>query len=177
MIILADGFEEIEAVSCIDILRRSGAEVVVAGLRNKEVKASRGLVVVADTTLDKAGNLFDALILPGGSLGAKNLSSSERVKNLILEAAAKNKVIAAICASPAIVLAPLGILRNRSATCYPGMENYFEKSTSFKNEPVVIDGNIITSRGAGTAFLFALAIAEKMGSPEKRKQIEKDTAL
>ncbi len=177
LVILAEGFEEIEAVSPIDILRRSGIEVTVAGLHDVKVKGSRGIVIAADKQLDEAGTDFDALVLPGGMPGAVNLGASEKVKSLIAGMNAQGKVIAAICAAPVKVLAPLGVLKNRSATCYPGMEKEFGKETVFKDLPVVIDGNIITSRGVGTALAFSFALVETLAGKEAAERVKKATVV
>ncbi|MCP4652065.1 MAG: DJ-1/PfpI family protein [Candidatus Omnitrophica bacterium] len=165
LIILASGFEEIEAVTPIDILRRANIEVTVAGLGAKQIKGSRGLIVNCDVKLEDVVNLeFDACILPGGGEGAKNLAASKMVESIITRHNDNEKIIAAICASPAIVLAPWKILKNKSATTYPGTESHFSSDTTYSNEAVVVDENIITSKGAGTAIAFALAIVEKLSN-------------
>lgn len=175
IVILAEGFEEIEAVTPIDILRRAGVDVTVAGLGGVKIKGSRGLVVAADKTLDEAGMDFDACVLPGGSLGAKNLAASDKVKQLISKMHTEGKIVAAICAAPALVLAPLGILKGKAATCHPGMQTNFAKDTSYREDAVVVDGNIITSRGPATALPFALAIAEKLCGKEVSGNVRKAT--
>lgn len=174
LVILAQGFEETEAVTVVDILRRSGTEVTIAGLSDLRVQGSRGVVILAEKKLDRIKLNFDALILPGGGLGAKNLKNSKKVASIIKTMHRQNKIIAAICAAPAIVLAPTGILNHRSATGYPGMEKYFNKTTKFKIAPVVIDKNIVTSRGPATAAAFALAIVEKLSGKTIAKRIKKD---
>ena len=173
IILLAEGFEEIEAVTCIDLLRRAGIDVTVAGLSDIRVKASRGTNILADKKLDEAGSDFDACILPGGMPGAANLAGSTKVKNLIQKMNSEGKLIAAICASPAIVLAPMGILKNKTTTCYPGMQDTFGKDTTYKEENVIVDGNIITSRGPATAMEFALAIVEKLAGKETADKVRK----
>jgi 4-methyl-5(b-hydroxyethyl)-thiazole monophosphate biosynthesis len=159
---LADGFEETEAIASIDILRRADINVIMCGLNNKTVTGAHDIKVEADMTLDDFSDDLDALVLPGGMPGAEHLARSEKVKKLIQETNNKGRVVAAICASPAVVLAPTGILSGKRATCYPGMEKELGKDTAFIEENVVVDGNIITSRGPGTALQFALAIVEKM---------------
>ncbi|MBF0385968.1 MAG: DJ-1/PfpI family protein [Candidatus Omnitrophica bacterium] len=172
IIILADGFEDIEAVTPIDLLRRANVEVTVAGLDSVSVTGARGKIrITADTILDKAGVDYDAVILPGGMPGAANLAKSEKIRSLIIEMNKKGKIIAAICAAPALVLSPLGILNNKNATCFPGMENEFNPTTKFLKEQVVVDGKIITSRGAGTAFLFGLALVEALAGKKMRDEI------
>lgn len=172
LIILANGFEEIEAITVIDILRRAGIEVITAGINDTKVQGSHGITVIADKTLPAIKGDFDACVLPGGMPGAANLASSENVKSFIKQMDKNGKIIAAICASPAIVLAPIGILRNKTATCYPGMQEKFGNETIYKEETVVIDGNIITSRGPGTALPFSLAILEKLSGKEAGEKMK-----
>lgn len=175
IVILAEGFEEIEAVTCIDVLRRSGVAVLVAGINDTKVKGSHGIMVVADKKLTGADTEFDALILPGGIPGAKNLAHSKIVNALIVKADREGKIIAAICAAPSLVLGPSGILKNRSVTGFPGMLDNFDKTTRYKEEKVVVDENLITSRGPGTAFLFALAIVEKLVGKDTADTLRKAT--
>ena len=158
IIILADGFEEIEAITAIDVLRRAGIQVTICGLDTEKIKGSKGIKVITDKELEGNEIEYDACILPGGMPGAKNLAASEKVKKLILDMDEQDKIIAAICSAPAVVLAPLGILDNKSATCYPGMEKNFSDLTRYKKDDVVIDENIITSRGPATALEFAMSI-------------------
>ncbi|MFH1594116.1 MAG: DJ-1 family glyoxalase III [Candidatus Omnitrophota bacterium] len=173
LIILADGFEETEAVGPIDILRRAGVDVTIAGLSGKEISGGHGIKVLADKTLDDVSEEYDALILPGGGGGADNLSRSEKVKTLIREMNDKGKIVAAICASPAVVLSPTGILNKKRATCYPGMEDAFPADTVCSKNPVVVDGNIITSRGPGTALLFGIKLAELLVGKDKADDVRK----
>ncbi|UCD15948.1 MAG: DJ-1/PfpI family protein [Candidatus Omnitrophota bacterium] len=175
IVILADGFEEIEACTCIDILRRAGIEVTVTGLDDVKVTGSRRIVILADTTLNQVTLGVDACVLPGGMPGASNLAASEKVTTLIKRMYHEGKIIAAICASPAIVLAPLGILKNKSATCFPGMEDKFSIGTIYKEDPVVTDANVITSRGPGTALKFALKIVENLAGKEISEKVQKAT--
>jgi 4-methyl-5(b-hydroxyethyl)-thiazole monophosphate biosynthesis len=175
LIILAEGFEEIEAVTCIDLLRRAEVSLTVAGLRQTHVNGSHGITLIADKALAAVGADFDALILPGGMPGSANLAASEKVTALIKQMHAAGKLIAAICAAPALVLAPCGVLNHKAATCFPGMEDNFGQTTRRQEDPVVIDGNIITSRGPGTAFLFALAIAEKLSGRQTADQLRRAT--
>jgi len=177
LVILAEGFEEIEAIACIDTLRRANIGVTVAGLQTLVTKGAHNISITADKELDRITGDFDALILPGGMPGAMNLASSQKVKSLILEMQSCGKIIAAICASPAMVLAPTGILKNKSATCFPGMQNNLDKTTKYKTESVVIDGNIITSRGPGTALLFACSIAEKLLGIDTSEKLKKDMLI
>ena len=177
IIILADGFEEIEAITAIDILRRAGVEVTICGLDSKEVKGSKEVVVIADKILEGNEVEYDACVLPGGMPGAENLAASEKVNKILLDMDKKSNVIAAICAAPAVVLAPLGILDNRSATCYPGMEENFSATTNYRKDDVVIDKNIITSRGPATALKFAIAIVDALCGQAIAQKISNATLL
>lgn len=171
LVILADGFEEIEAVTPIDVLRRAGVEVTVAGLKNKLVKGSRGVQIKADVVLDAVKCLPDVLVLPGGGLGAKNLGESKQVKELIKKMDVEKRLIAAICAAPAYVLMPAGVLEGKRATCFPGCEDQFSSAVKFSEDRVVVDGNVITSRAPGTALEFAFAIVEKLVSREETSKL------
>ena len=162
LIILAEGFEEIEAITAIDILRRAQIETVAAGLNNKIIRGSHGIKINADVLLDEFKADTDALLLPGGSPGAENLAKSAKVASLINKMFKKGSIIGAICAAPALVLEPTGILKHKKATCYPGMENLFSAEVRFSQEAVVCDGNIITSRGPGTALAFSLKLVEML---------------
>ena len=175
LILLAEGFEEIEAITTIDILRRGSIEVTAASLEEKYVKGSRNINVASDTTIDQIGRDYDALILPGGMPGAENLSLSEKVNSLIIEMNNKKKIIAAICASPAIVLAPIGILDNKTATCYPNMERDFNSNTTYSEDDMVIDGNIITSKGPATAMEFALSLVRILAGEEIANSVQSAT--
>ena len=167
IILLADGFEEVEAVTPIDYLRRAGVEVTTAAIGDSLTVKGRwsSLKVIADTTLAelaKGGTSgWDAVILPGGMPGAANLAASKETGALLKEMAADGKLICAICASPALVLSTHGLLAGKKFTCYPGMEEKV-KDGKWSEDRAVIDGNIITSRGAGTAGEFAIAIIEKL---------------
>jgi len=162
LVILADGFEEIEAVTPVDILRRAGLKVIVAGLGKRSVKGAHGITVDADMDLNDLDSLPDAVVFPGGMPGAENLAASNDVKELISAMDAKGGLIAAICASPALVLAPSGVLAGKKATCYPGMEKNFSVDITAVKDPVVQDGRIITSQGVGTAIPFALKVVENL---------------
>ena len=174
VLVLAEGFEEVEAVTPIDLLRRAGVEVTVAGLNGTVIKSARDLLISAEVTFDKVSDNFDALILPGGGVGAKNLAASEKLKALIQEMNKKGKGVYAICASPVLVVSPTGILKGKSATCYKGMEEGFNPETKYVNQKVVIDGNILTSQGPGTSIDFALAIIEQLCGKETAQKIKSD---
>lgn len=165
---LAQGCEELEAVTIIDILRRAEITVVTAGLDDKPVTASRGVVLVADTTLDDAlKQSFDMIILPGGLAGTDNLDSDPRIHKILQDMQQQGKYTAAICAAPK-VLANAGLLENKSATSYPGiLENASDAS-------VVKDELIITSKGPATAMEFALELIEILAGTEKRLEVATD---
>lgn len=161
VVLLAKGFEETEAVVPIDILRRGGVELVVAGVDGDTITGAHGLTVETDCVAEEISPAdYDGLVLPGGLPGADNLANSIAVGALIDHMQKEGKLIAAICASPAVVLSPRGILKNRKATGYPGSEFKFSDTISYSEDKVVLDGNIITSRGPGTAFQFGLKILE-----------------
>jgi len=177
IVILADGFEEIEAIAAIDVLRRAGVEVTICGLNSEKVKGSKGVVVVTDRILKGDETEYDACVLPGGMPGAENLAASDKVKNLLLDMNKQGNIIAAICAAPAVVLAPLGILNDKSATCYPGMEENFSDTTDYKKDDVVIDENVITSRGPATALKFSIAIVDALCGQAIAQKISNATLL
>ena len=173
---LAQGCEELEAVTIIDLLRRAKIDVTTAGLDKQTVTASRGVKLVPDTDLDSALKQdYDMIVLPGGLPGADYLDNDPRIKSLLKKMAASQKYTAAICAAPK-VLANAGILEGKNATSYPGMLDSLNlPNTKITNEAVVIDGNVITSRGPGTAMDFALTLIEILCGLDKR--IEVETAL
>ncbi|MDR3172193.1 MAG: DJ-1/PfpI family protein [Treponema sp.] len=171
IIFLAEGFEEVEAITPIDYLRRAGIEVSTVAVGSKgtnEVKGAHGIPVIADTSLSAlagAGRLtgasWDAVLLPGGIPGAPNLAASGELGAFLKDMAGAGKLVTAICASPAVVLFPLGLLKGRRFTGYPGTEQEVS-GAQWSEGTVVIDGNIITSRGAGTAAAWATAIIGKL---------------
>jgi len=171
LIVLAEGVEEVEAIAPIDILRRSEVEVTVAGLGKPEIKGAHNIIIKTDILFDDYGDLPDAVIFPGGMPGAENLALSSKVRDLILKMDSEKRIIAAICASPALVLVPLGVLKGKTATCYPGMENMFPPETKHSKNSVVQDGNIITSRGPATSFEFGLKVAENLIRKQKSDMV------
>lgn len=173
LVVLADGFEEIEAITPIDVLRRAGLEVTTAGVGKQRITGAHGIAVEADVVLEKYDGVPDAIVLPGGQPGADNLAKSEALKKLLKRVNEKQNLIGAICAAPAVVLAPQGYLDGRSATCYPGFEGRLGPKTSFKLDRVVSDGNVVTSRGPGSAFEFALELVKRLAGPEKAESVSK----
>ena len=173
LIPLAQGCEELEAVTIIDLLRRAGIEVIVAGLDEQPVTASRGVVLLPDTDLEQVlDDEFDMLVLPGGLPGADNLDQDPRIHKLLQGMQRKGKYTAAICAAPK-VLANAGLLAEKQATSYPGFIDAMDlPSTRVLEQAVVIDGKVITSRGPGTAMDFALALIGELAGPEIRDSVE-----
>ncbi len=170
---LAQGCEELEAVTIIDLLRRAGIDVVSAGLDDQPVRASRGTVLIPDVTLDAVvDRAFDMIVLPGGLPGADHLDSDVRLRRLLQQTAQDGHYVAAICAAPK-VLASAGLLNNRKATGFPGVLEALQISgMSYQEDVVVQDGKIITSRGPGTAMDFALSLIENLAGKAKRDQVE-----
>ncbi|HEC19376.1 MAG TPA: DJ-1/PfpI family protein [Gammaproteobacteria bacterium] len=170
---LAQSCEELEAVTIIDLLRRAGIDVTSAGLDEQPVTASRGVVLIPDTSLDKAlKKNYDMVVLPGGLPGADYLDQDERIHKLLKKMADKGKYTAAICAAPK-VLASTGLLEGRRATAYPGtLEKLHLNKTAITTEAVIKDGKVITSRGPGTAMDFALTLIEILAGKEERDEVE-----
>ncbi|KAH0872748.1 hypothetical protein HID58_070110 [Brassica napus] len=175
---IADGSEEMEAVAIIDVLRRAKANVVVAALGNSlEVVASRKVKLVADVLLNEAEkNSYDLIVLPGGLGGAEAFASSEKLVNMLKKQAESNKPYGAVCASPALVFEPHGLLKGKKATAYPPMCNKLSDQSHIEHR-VLVDGNLITSRGPGTSLECALAIVEKFYGREKGLQLSKATLV
>ena len=170
---LAQGCEELEAVTIIDLLRRAGIEVVTASLGDQTIEASRGVKLIADALLDDVINEdFDMIVLPGGLPGADHLDRDERIHSLLRRMHDNGKYMAAICAAPK-VLANAGLLEEKQATSYPGFIDKMNlPKTQVLELPVVTDGKLITSRGPGTAMDFALELIEKLAGPEQRQAVE-----
>lgn len=186
IVFLAPGFEEIEALTVVDYLRRAGENVITvsvpldgSGKASAVVTGSHNIPVIADRAFKDfveglGDSLPDAVYFPGGMPGASNLAENQFLFNLITRMERKGKLIAAICAAPAVVLAPSGVLANRRWTCYPGMEENLseycgsavkaaeltENSQHIKNVPFVLDNNVLTGRGPGTAEQFAMKLVE-----------------
>lgn len=170
LIPLAEGFEEIEAVTVIDILRRAEVEVTVAGVDARRIRASRGVVVEADALLDEVADRdYDLVVLPGGAAGAQRLKEAPRVQDLIRRQHAAGRALGAICAAP-MALAAAGVLDGRQATSYPGFLQ--PGDADLREDPVVHDRGVTTSRGPGTAMPFALALVEQLCGAEKRAEVE-----
>ena len=170
---LANGCEELEAVTIIDLLRRAGIEVVTAGLGDGPVTASRGVVLIPDRSLDQVlDDDFDMVVLPGGLPGADHLDADPRIHALLQRMAEQDRYTAAICAAPKVLL-NAGLLDGHKATAYPGViDSLVGESTQYSEEAVVSDGRVVTSRGPGTAMDFALTLIEHLLGAAKREQVE-----
>lgn len=167
LVILAEGFEEIEAVTIIDVLRRAEISVTTASLAGKHVRGSHEISIESDTLLDSVNvEHFDALVLPGGP-AAKTLREEPRVLDVVRRATAGGKLVAAVCAAPT-VLEAAGVLQGKRATVFPGLQL---PSAQQVEERVVEDGNIVTSRGPGTTMAFALKLVERLAGVEVAKKI------
>jgi len=173
LVILAEGCEELEAVTVIDLLRRAEVEVVTAGLSLGLVRASRGVVLAPDAILDSVlEDSFDMVVLPGGMPGAKHLEEDARVLKLIQDLAAGGQYVAAICAAPR-VLAVAGLLEGKRATAYPGfLDGGDFPGVSYTGSALEEDGRIITSRGPGTAMDFALHLIALLCGAATRERVE-----
>jgi len=168
---LAKGFEELEAVAVIDVMRRAGLEVVIAGVDGEYIEGANGMVLQSDVKIDTVlADDFDMIVLPGGLGGTEILAKDTRVQNLIKAMGAKNKMIGAICAAP-VALHKAGVLEGRY-TCYPSIEEQIGVKNYTADEKVVINGNVITSRGPGTAICFGLAIVKKLCGVEVYTQLK-----
>jgi protein deglycase len=169
IIILADGFEEVEAVTVIDLLRRAEIRVTVLGLEGVEVRGAHDVWIRADQLFNGFSEPFDALILPGGGPGTKKLAASKDLVELVRQSHERGLLCAAICAAPTI-LAKAGILDDKKAVCYPGCEDKMGDAVVLE-DAVVVDGNIITSRSAGTAIPFALEIIYALMGEEAEENV------
>ncbi|MCD8196066.1 MAG: DJ-1/PfpI family protein [Lachnospiraceae bacterium] len=172
-VFLADGLEEIEGLTVVDILRRAGAELRTVSITDKLlVNGSHQIPIMADVRLmDTDFSDAEALVLPGGMPGTLNLGKCERLTGLLVDFYKKGGLVAAICAAPS-VLGDLGILKGKKAACYPGFEGRLA-GAEVVYDPVACDGNVITSRGMGTAIPFALALVSRLVSPEKSEEIRR----
>ncbi|NNM66871.1 MAG: DJ-1/PfpI family protein [Spirochaetales bacterium] len=172
VVLLAPGFEETEAIFPVDLLRRAGLPVLTAGLSGPGVTGSHGLTITPDLLLEDLDQAPSAVVLPGGMPGASNLYASQDVRNLLERAFREELWVGAICAAPAVVLAQLGYLKNKSFTCFP---DFVAQASSlggrWVDRDVVLDGKLITSRGVGTAHLFGLQLISALASSEKAQAV------
>ena len=168
-VFLADGFEEIEAIAPVDILRRASVEVKLVSINNTlEVTGSHGIKVLADILFKDTTDDAEMLILPGGMPGTLNLQKFQPLCDMLLKS---EGYIAAICAAPS-VLGGLGILKGKKAICYPGYEDKLD-GAEISEQPVVVSGRVITSRGAGTAHKFGFELLSLLKGKEKAEELEK----
>lgn len=174
---VAQGVEEMESITTIDILRRAGADVTVASVDEIMIRASKGIEFKADRLLEECRNeIFDLIALPGGIPGAENLRDSKILEEMLKAQAKSGRLYAAICASPAVVLYHHGLITPGKVTCFPSFTNHIDNGNTL-DANVVVDGNCITGRGAGAACEYALTLVEKLYSPEKRKEVELGLAI
>jgi len=171
---LAQGCEELEAITITDLLVRAGVSVTTCGLDEKPVKASRGTTIIPDTSIDKVmDKSYELIVLPGGLPGADHLRDNPQLQSLLKKQAADNKYLAAICAAPK-ALEKAGVLDGKTATSYPGaLESLGNETINITRNAVEIDGKIVTSRGPGTAMDFTLTLIELLEGLEKRDEVER----
>ncbi|MBT6780464.1 MAG: DJ-1/PfpI family protein [Porticoccaceae bacterium] len=178
---IADGSEEIEAVTIIDVLRRAGVEVTVASVgvgKTKQITAARGTNIVADSFIaDCADKAWDLIAIPGGTEGADHLAASEILDQLLRSQAQQGKFYAAICAAPAVVLGSKGLLADKTATSHPRFYQSLIAKEVDTESRVVVDGNCITSQGPGTAIDFALELVEQICGIVKREEVASPLVL
>jgi 4-methyl-5(b-hydroxyethyl)-thiazole monophosphate biosynthesis len=171
LVAIADGTEELEAVTIIDVLRRVGADVTVASVSSLQIAASRKVKLVADCLIaDCSDNIYDLIVLPGGLLGAEHLRDCELLINMLKTQKEAGRLYAAICASPAVAFAPHGLLEGKKATCYPSCVDALPDSSQADRQ-VVVDGNCITSQGPGTALEFAIELVRQLFDDTQSKQV------
>ena len=172
-VFLADGFETVEALAPVDVMRRAGLEVATVSItEEKRVASKQGIPVLADITIDEVNeNDAEMLMLPGGLPGADNLFANEKLKKMLLSANEKGKYVAAICAAP-YILGQLGILKGKKATCYPGFEDKLIGAEA-TGERVVLDKNVLTGIGMGAAVEFGLEAVSIFAGEEAKDKISK----
>ncbi len=170
LIPVADGFEEVEMVTIVDVLRRAGLTVIIAGIKEGALRGAHQIKLIPDTTLAEVKDEeFDMLILPGGQPGVDNLRQDTNVLNLLKKMNSDNKLIGAICAAP-LVLRDANLTAGKEMTCYPGFEKEIQ-DMQFKNSRVVKDGSFVTSRGPGTAMEFSLEIVRMLCGDKKEEEL------
>jgi len=171
LVLVAQGTEEMEAVISIDVLRRGGIDVTVAGVDGTDpIRCSRGVVITPDVALDGVDDDFDIVVLPGGAEGAQRLALSARVGDILRRQEQSGRLVGAICAAP-IALEAHGVFEGRQLTSHPSVKEVLEDWGEYSEHPVVADGNLITSRGPGTAFPFALRIVGTLTDAERMLEV------
>jgi protein deglycase len=174
-VFLAEGMEEVEAVTPIDFLRRAGIEVITVGVTGKTVTGAHNIPIVADTELADFNWEVEGLIFPGGIPGSSNLAANETLLEMIRQFDARKKLVAAICATPALVLGGAGVLEGRSFTCFPGLESKVGGGGHYTAGRIETDGNMITGCGAGGAAEFSAALIAYLKGKEAADKIMKST--
>ncbi len=170
---LAEGFEEIEAVTIIDVLRRAGVQVTAVFLKKNPVMGSHAITVTADKNIDDIKSSdFDCIVLPGGMPGSSNLREDPRIISLVREFSGSDRITAALCAAP-LVLGHAGVLRGKRATCFPGFEDQMTGATPLP-DPVVHDGKVITGRGPGCAIPFALELVAALAGKDVAESLKEN---
>ncbi|CAL8069562.1 unnamed protein product [Calicophoron daubneyi] len=174
VVVAANGFEEIELVTCVDVLRRAGAKVTIAsvGEESTTVIGSQNLTIVADRKLLSYEEVQDAIVLPGGWTGSLNMANSADLGALLKLYEKRDSYVAAICAAP-MALNAHEVFRGKKLTSYPGIKKELQGNYTYSEEPVVVDGKLLTSRGPGTAFQFAFKLVELLFGNKKVSQLEK----
>lgn len=171
---LAEGFEEVETVTPADFLRRSGVDLILVGVTGKTVTGAQGIRIECDIEVGDLKGDLDGVVIPGGMPGASNIAADKKTLAIIEKAFEDNIMVGAICAAPAIVLGANGLIEGRNFTCYPGFEEGIT-GAAFSEGRVVIDGNLITSRGPGTAAEFSEALVEFLCGPKARSDVHNET--
>lgn len=173
MVLLAEGFEEVEFVTIVDILRRAGLEVTVVGLKAGPIDGSHGVKVMPDASVDSInGDQFDGVVLPGGYPGFVNLGDDERVLKLVREMSLSGKYLTAICGAPS-VLSKAGVIEGKKVTIHPGVKDQLVTG-SYVDQRVVVDGRVVTSQGPGTAMEFSLKLVELFAGRAKMEEVRED---
>ena len=171
LVLLADGFEEIEALTVVDVLRRGNVDCKICSIEDEDVRGTHDIIIKSDCNINEINSEeYDAVVLPGGLPGADNLKA-DCVKELVIKMNDKNKIVAAICAAPG-TLEYFNILEGKDCTSYPGCIEDKDKVNYIEDELVVVDKNIITSRGPATALMFALKILEELGYINEMEEIK-----
>ncbi len=178
---IADGSEELEAVTIIDVLRRSGVEVTVAAvgaLKDNKIIAAQGTKLIADCAIgDCTSTTWDLIALPGGVSGSENLFANTVLDQLLRAQVARGGLYAAICAAPAVILGQKGLLADKTATCHPKFYQSLQAKEIDTESKVVVDGNCVTSQGPGTAIDFALELVERLCGVVKREEVASPLVL
>lgn len=172
LVAIADGTEEIEAVTIIDVLRRAGVDVTVASVTAQQITGANGIVITADCSIDACiDSSWDLIALPGGIPGAEHLAENQALETLLRAQVAKGALYGAICAAPALVLASKGLLQGKTVTGHPMFQQNMDAKELNSESRVVVDGNCVTSQGPGTALDFALELVEQLCGVVKREEV------